>query len=320
MSTIVIAATPGSYVASLGAMTDAHARLGEAFATNPALGDYASMQTRLMLVSSHDRLIELAGGRQFAPDERLANIDQARIVYLPSFQAPEPEKALDLVSEAGAFHTWLRGQREAGALIAACGASILHLAVAGLLGGATCSVPIRLRPLIAARFQSVHVMESEVIAGQERLFTCARDADNAAMVLHVLGKAFSPAVAQSLTQRERPAGVSPLANDPLVVRAQLWIRDHFAQNFRIADLARDLGASHQVLIRRFRAAGEGTPKAFAQKLRVDAAAISLIETERSVAEIAQLVGYADIPSFRKVFIQSLGVSPGTWRRAMRHRS
>ena len=317
MSTIVIAASPGTYLASLGAMVDAHARLGEVFVTNPALGDYAEMKTRLVLVSTEAGRIELADGYHLEADDRLANIREARIVYLPSFQAPDPAHAMNLVAQALPLHGWLGRQRDTGALIAACGASVLHLIAAGLLDGAQCSAPARLQPLIAAKFPAVSGLRSEAVVEHDGLFTSARDADNAALVLHLLARAFSPAVAQSLAQRERPAGIDQLVTDPVVARAQWWIRDHFASSFSIADLAGRLGTSHQSLIRRFREAGQGTPKAYAQRLRIEAAAISMIETDRSVAEIAQLVGYTDIPSFRKIFTARMGSTPGAWRRQAR---
>src|SRR3546814_5947416 len=64
--------TSPSYVAPLGAMIDAHARLDEVFATNPALGDYARMQTALRLFAAAGDRIELVGGRRIEPDAQLA--------------------------------------------------------------------------------------------------------------------------------------------------------------------------------------------------------------------------------------------------------
>lgn len=298
-------------------MSDAHARLGESFATNPALGDYATMQTRLVIASMDGRPVRLAGGRQLSADERIGAVREGRIVFLPSFQAPDPARALAEVRQATAFHGWLRERHADGAFVAACGAGVLHLAAAGLLDGLACSAPPRLHPAMAQAFPEVPLAENEPIAARGRLFTCARDADNPALVIRLMAEAFSPAVANSLVQRERPAGMTLPVADALVARAQLWIRDHFASDFRIADLADELGTSHQALIRRFRAAGEETPRAYAQRVRIEAAAISLRETDRSVAEIAQLVGYADIPSFRKVFAARMGMPPGAWRRAQR---
>ena len=317
MSTIVVAASPGTYLASLGAMVDAHARLGETFVINPALGDYAEMKTRLVLLTTQGTRIDLAGGQHIDTDGRQADTHDARIVYLPSFQAPDPARAIDLVLAASAFHAWLQRQWQAGALIAGCGASVLHLAAAGLLDAVDCSIPARLQPIMAERFPAIRSLGSEALVETGGMFTSARDADNPALVIRLLERAFSPAVAQSVAQRERQAGIDRLVTDRLVARAQLWIRDHFASNFNIGDLARRLGTSHQALIRRFHEAGEGTPKAYAQRVRIEAAAISLIETDRSVAEIAQLVGYTDIPSFRRVFAACKGATPGAWRRSGR---
>lgn len=319
MVTIVAVATPGTFLASLGTILDAHARLGEGFVTNLALGAYATSETRLALASTDGGDILLCGGRRLREDDRLGNLREARMVFLPSFMAPDPERALDLVRSAIPFHDWLRGMRGNGAIIAACGASVLHLAVAGLVDGLECSVPPRFRQLFAAEFSQVVVAPGEPITAAGGLFTCSRDADNAALVLRLLGEGISPTVARSLAQRERPAGVEPLAFDPLVASAQLWIRDHFASDFRIADLAADIGTSHQALIRRFRDAGQATPRAYVQQLRVEAAAVSLVETGRSVAEVAQLVGYSDIPSFRRVFTAHTGMTPAQWRRRERTR-
>lgn len=319
MPTIVAVATPGTFLASLGAMVDAHARLGEGFVTNPALGDYATSQTRLALASTDGGDIRLCGGRRLRADDRPGNLGEARMVFLPSFMAPDPAKALDLVRSASPFHGWLREMRTNGALIAACGASVLHLAAAGLMDGLECSIPPRFSQLFAAEFPQVAAAQGEPITAAQGLFTCSRDADNAALVLRLLGEGISPTVARSLAQRERPAGVELLAPDPLVARAQLWIRDHFASDFRIAELAADLGTSHQALIRRFREAGQGTPRAYVQQLRVEVAAVSLVETARSVAEVAQLVGYSDIPSFRRVFAARTGMTPAQWRRRERAR-
>src|SRR3546814_6112518 len=69
MTFLAAVVTSPSYVAPLGAMIDAHARLGEVFATNPALGDYARMQTALRLFAAAGDRIELVGGRRIERSE-----------------------------------------------------------------------------------------------------------------------------------------------------------------------------------------------------------------------------------------------------------
>lgn len=320
MSYIAAVVTSPSYVATLGAIIDAHARLGEVFATNPALGDYARMQTELRLLAAEPGPIALVGGRRFAADATLAETDDPRFIFLPSFQLPDPDAMAGLLSGFVPLHAWLRAQDAKGVDIGACGASVFHLAAAGLLDGRAGAVGARLVPAMRRLFPRVAVDPDNVITHAGNIWTCSRDADSAALVARLFAESYSIAVGRGIAAREPPgplAAALASAADPFVARAQLWIRDRFTRRFRIGDLARDLGVSHQSLIRRFRAAGSATPREFVQRTRVDSAMIMLTETRRSVTEIAQLVGYTDIPSFRRVFVAAVGVSPAAYRRAHR---
>src|SRR3546814_80942 len=234
----------------------------------------------------------------------------------PPVQLTDPGAFGARVPAFAAFHAWLRARSGEGVEIVACGASVLHLAAAGLLDGRLCAAGPRLVGPLRRLFPRVQVDTDNVIRRAGHLWTCSRDAESAALIARMFAEAFSLTFGRSLAAREPPgpqAGPLAAATDPFVARAQLWIRDRFTQRFRIADLARDLGVSHQSLIRRFRAAGSSGPREFVQRTRVDAAMSMLAETRRSVTEIAQLVGYADVPSFRRVFVATTGVSPNAWR-------
>lgn len=320
MAQIAVIVTPPGYVASLGAMVDAHARLGEVFATNAALSDYARMETALRIAPASGGAIELVGGRRFPADCQLDELTDLRLIYLPSFQLPDPDALAEVLTRFSALHTWLRDRASEGIAIGACGASAFHLAAAGLLEAQPCAVPPRLMGAMRRLFPRVETDVDAAIRRAGNLWTCSRDADNAALVARLFAEGFSLTLGRSIAMREPPGeAAGPLAApiDPLVARAQLWVRERFTRQFRIADLARDLGVSHQSLIRRFRDAGSASPRAFVQRTRIDAAAAMLAETSRSVTEIAQLVGYADVPSFRQVFVRLTGVTPGDWRK--RHR-
>ena len=320
MAQIAVIVTPPGYVASLGAMIDAHARLGEVFATNEALGDYAQMETALRIAPADGGQIALVGGRRFPADCQLDDLADLRLIYLPSFQLPDPDDLPEVLARFDGLHGWLRDRAAEGIAIGACGASAFHLAAAGLLDGAPCAVPPRLVGIARRLFPRVEGDDNASIRRAGNLWTCSRDADNPALVARLFAEGFSLTLGRSIAMREPPgeaAGPLSAPLDPLVARAQLWIRERFTRHFRIADLARDLGVSHQSLIRRFRDAGSASPREFVQRTRIDAAASMLAETSRSVTEIAQLVGYADVPSFRQVFVRLTGVTPGAWRK--RHR-
>jgi transcriptional regulator GlxA family with amidase domain len=264
--------------------------------------------------------ILLAGGRRLQSDARLEPNDKPRLVFLPSFQAPDPELLDKHIKDYDALHKWLRTQSARGIQIAASGAAVFHLAAAGLLDRATCAVSHRLVLAFARLWPKVPIDSERSICQAGNIWTCSRDADAAMLVNRLLGEAFSPSLSHSLAMREQPsisAEAAGLPPDQLVARAQLWIRDHFTQKFQVSELARHLGVSHQALIRRFGAVGSATPRAFVQQTKISTARSMLTETNRSITEIAQLVGYSDIPSFRRVFVEVVGMTPGAFRRERR---
>ena len=320
MSSIAIVATSPCYLTSLGAMADAHARLGEVFESNAALGDFSQMQTVLQLAGTGPGPIQLAGGRELAADVALSGLMPPRCIYLPSFQLPDLDRFLTMQDGFAPFHHWLKDQANRGILIGACGTSVLHLAAAGLLERSTCAASPRLVGLLRKLVPRIQIDTDAAIRHEGNLWSCSRDADNPALTARLLAECFSVQLGQSLAMREPPgpaARALSIPVDPIVARAQLWIRDRFTKRFRIAALAEELGLSHQTLIRRFAAAGIASPRHFVQRARVDAAAAMLVETNRSVTEIAQLVGYVDIPSFRRIFQAETGLTPAAFRATKR---
>ena len=320
MSVIVIAATTPCYITSLGAMSDAHARLGEVFESNEILGDYAHMETQMQIIGLRPGPITLAGGKEFVPDTKFENVEAPRLVYLPNFQLPDLDRFLDMRVHFEPFYNWLKVQARAGVVIGACGTSVLHLAAAGLTARIVCATSPRLVGLLRELAPRIQIDTDAAIRHDGNIWTCSRDADNPALAARLLSDCFSLSLGRSIAMREPPgpaAAILSMPVDPLVTRAQLWIRDHFTKRFRIVDLAHELGVSHQALIRRFKAAGVLSPRQFVQKVRVDAAASMLTETNRSVTEIAQLVGYSDTASFRSVFQVATGITPSAYRAAIR---
>ena len=321
MSFIAIAASPGTYTASLGAMTDAHARLGEVYAANAAMRDYARLHTGLVVTGAVPGAIMLAGGRRLDADASFDKLEpDMRFLYLPSFQVADPDRLDNQLRGMERFHQWLHGLGVAGTLIGACGASVVHLAAAGLLAGQTVALHPRLARAFARLFPDVAIEPVQAVRISGTLMSCATDAQAAELVLRLVGAAFSPSTAKAIAQREATGPTGQTAGesyDPVIAQAQSWIADRFTSVFRITDMARELGVSYQALVRHFHNAGAGTPRAMVQRARIAAASAMLVETSRTVAEIGQLVGYSDIASFRRVFAEVTGETPSGYRRHAR---
>lgn len=111
--------------------------------------------------------------------------------------------------------------------------------------------------------------------------------------------------------------LQPLSVDPIVtaVMAKLTERSH--QRMSLPELAAMAGYSPQHLNRRFRRALGVTPRQYLTRLRMDAAAAMLIESDRPVKDVAAAVGFDDPYYFSRAFRQQFGSSPAQFREATR---
>lgn len=83
---------------------------------------------------------------------------------------------------------------------------------------------------------------------------------------------------------------------------------------RITELAKACGMSERQLRRVFAEGYGETPLAFLQAFRIRQAQVLLRHTDRTVAEVAQACGFADVYGFSHCFKRHTGTSPQTYRR------
>jgi AraC-like DNA-binding protein len=87
-----------------------------------------------------------------------------------------------------------------------------------------------------------------------------------------------------------------------------------ARQWTLGELASDAGLSRTSLAERFRKTMGNTPLNYLRTVRMQKAVSILSESERSLEQIAQEVGYQDAFSFSKVFKRTMGVAPREFRR------
>ncbi|MBV7393593.1 GlxA family transcriptional regulator [Mameliella sediminis] len=107
--------------------------------------------------------------------------------------------------------------------------------------------------------------------------------------------------------------------DQAILRAQKRIETTLAAQHRITDLATALGLSDRSFQRRFTKATGHSLTDYVQRLRVEQARNMLADTSASVAQIANTVGYGDVPAFHRVFLKIVGMPPSAFRKAVQAR-
>ena len=118
-----------------------------------------------------------------------------------------------------------------------------------------------------------------------------------------------------------PALVLPKQPDrsvpPAVSRAVRYLEAHFTEEVTLDELARAACCSPFYLSRRFKRAIGTTPFQYLVRLRVDHARhlVSAGAGERSLADVARAVGFADQSHLTRQMKRVLGVTPGMLRAA-----
>ena len=235
----------------------------------------------------------------------------------------------ELESYLKAFHPHMSSLHqfaETGKPIAAYCSGTLVLAASGLLDGKTATCVWWLAELFKRRFPKVNLCMDHLVINDGQLHTAGATTANLSLALQLVkqlvGEQISTQMAKVLLidpnrisqQPFMTLDADPQHKDQLVSRIQDWMQLHLAESFLLDDIADNFAVGKRTLIRRFKKALNETPASYMQRLRVDEAKRLLETTELALEQIVIKVGYEDVSSFRKLFIQLTSVSPRAYRQ------
>ena len=139
------------------------------------------------------------------------------------------------------------------------------------------------------------------------------------LALHLVRTTLGPSIASQVTRYlllDEHAAQAPYmavsqlrADDPLLHRAESYLRRHLDQVSGVPELARAIGTSPRTLARRTQLALGVSPGRWLRRLRVEAAAHRLETTHTPVEEVAEQVGLGSAATLRRELRRELGRSP-----------
>ena len=157
--------------------------------------------------------------------------------------------------------------------------------------------------------------ERAVLAEMERAFRAAADEregfemDICASLLRAWQGLWP--LARPIVEREG----SPARPENARVKQMLaYMRDHYAENIRLSEIAAAAGVCVRECLRCFRQELDMTPLACLTDMRVRKAAQLLRETSRTATDIALSCGFSSVSYFGKVFRKQMGVPPLEYRQ------
>ena len=83
-------------------------------------------------------------------------------------------------------------------------------------------------------------------------------------------------------------------------------------DFSVRKLAQELNMSQPTLYRKVKQSTDFTIIELIRGVRMRKAAVLLKQKMYAVQEVAEMVGYNDIPTFRKHFVDTFGTTPSTY--------
>ena len=221
---------------------------------------------------------------------------------------------------------WIRRQYEAGAHVASICTGAFLLAETGLLDGKSATFHWGFSGIFGQRYPRVHMELDRMFIDHGRLYCSAGVNAGLDLSLYLVEKFCGrPTAVQCAKTMILDMGrktqtpylcylFSTEHGDPLVIEAQKWIEQRYNQPVDYDLLADELRLSRRSLERRFKQVTGVTPLGYQQQLRVETAKRHLEEGRLSFSEITYLVGYEDIPFFRKIFVRLTGLRPKDYQQ------
>ncbi len=201
------------------------------------------------------------------------------------------------------------------------------LGEAGLLDGRKATTAWLCAAELAARYPDADLQADAVLVEDGAITTTGAVSSAFDLAIHLVKKTLGAEVATAtarLALLSQPrASQAPFVDRALMGPAGLpsfahsvaqWLGARLTEPYDLERLAQAFHVSTRTLLRRVKAQSGDSPLALLQQARVDKAKQLLGDSAWSIAQITEAVGYADVPTFSRLFASRVGETPARYRR------
>ena len=250
------------------------------------------------------------------------------VVIIPGIGASSFEQLSDNLQAHHNVPELLCEFADRGSVVAAACTGTFILGRSGLLDGLRATTTWWMAEQFRAEFPEVELVEDELLVDEDSVITSAAGASSLDLSLHLITRFAGPNLSRlsakylivdggRKSQRLYSVPWHSRTRDPLIERADEWIRRNRGVRLRVDELARHLGIGERSLLRKFRELTGTTPQSYIQNIRVDFAKLQLEGTQATIAQVAAEAGFSDENAFRRAFAQRTGISPSQYRKQFR---
>ncbi|WP_276134724.1 GlxA family transcriptional regulator [Polluticoccus soli] len=263
-----------------------------------------------------------AGGKYVVHADAVINdVEKTDLVIIPALDG-DMAKVLDTNR---AFVPWIKHQYANGAEVASLCVGAFMLASTGLITGKNCATHWMAANDFRKMFPDVKLVEDRIITDEDGIYSSGGAFSYLNLILYLVEKyagretaVFFAKAFQIDMQRNSQSqfiifqGQKDHA-DSEVMKAQEYIETNYAEKLSVDDLASMLFIGRRNFERRFKKATSNTVAEYIQRVKIEAAKMSLETMDENVNDIMYKVGYTDTKAFRNTFKRITGLSPVQYR-------
>lgn len=274
------------------------------------------------LVGVRHKRVQTSMGITITCTRTISDADAADLIIVPALGG---DIEAGLAANTTAID-WISEMAHHGTHLASVCTGAFLLAEAGLLDGKAATTHWIEAPRFIQKYPQIHLDPDHFVVDTGQIITSGGATSFLSLTHYIVKKYCSESAATAMSkmflinrhsdsQNSYATFNSPTQHgDVQIKRAQAYVEQNLSRALSIAELAKRCATSQRSLIRRFKAATGYTPIEYVQQVKIEAAKTHLEKSDSSIEQIAQQVGYLDVPSFRKLFKRVVGLTPSDYRR------
>ena len=248
-------------------------------------------------------------------------VEKTDLIILPAMYG-DLKEAISLNQD---FIPWIVNQYNSGAEVASLCLGAFLLASTGLLKGKKCATHWLAVNDFRKMFPDVNLVEDKIITDEHGIYSSGGAYSSLNLILYLVEKyagretaVFCSKAFQIDIQRSSQSqfmifmGQKEHEDEP-IKKAQEFIENNFQNKITVEELASMIALSRRNLERRFKKATANTVVEYIQRVKIEAAKMSLESSRENINEVMYKVGYSDTKAFRSTFKKITGLSPIQYR-------
>ena len=255
----------------------------------------------------------------------LTEVKKTDLIIIPALDG-DIQEAIEKNKD---FIPWIIDQYNKGAEVASLCLGAFLLASTGLVNGRKCATHWMATNAFKAMFPEVNLVTEKIITDDKGIYSSGGAFSYLNLILYLIEKyagrdiaVLSAKVFAIEIERDSQLSFTIFQGqkdhaDDQIREAQAYIEKNYQDKITVDQLASLLALSRRAFERRFKKATCNTVNEYIQRVKMEAAKMSLESSRENVNEVMYKVGYNDTKAFRTTFKRITGLSPLEYRNKYR---